>query len=493
MATDVTKTLSGVNATCTVGGSEDWVEADFKFVVKPDLDDGSYEVKVYVRVSTPYNMQWSGTSVLRVKCNGVKKSKSVDMEIHNSSGGTTKWDGPVTFNFGAPGDLELDFDVDLDLTSTTGTNGRPGIWHTSDGGNLTHFDYSGYKIDVTSIPLLSPPTISNLVNTNKYKDQNGISADMTSISLQWDSTGDAIDNSYYKIGSNGSWVKTSDKTSQTITGLTAGTSYTIYVYSENAAGTSSTLNITVRTRHQTPVVSLSLININFESLTFGWISDKDLASCEYKVDNSSTWINLGQTGKSGSFTVTGFVPNSTHTIYFRGISTSTYDSLNSNETNASGTTADIAHINSIGNCIFGLDINIDIPIPEEASYGIVYILKLKIWTVGNSREPLFIFDDLSPGPTTIHFTQNQLDDMYKCFTNQNNVPIHFLLSTYGETKEWNDVEHKKVLNLTGIAKTAHIGINDVPRRAEAFIGINDVPKRAVIWVGDENNIPRRCI
>lgn len=492
MATEVTKTKSNVNASCTVGGSEDWVEADFKFVVKPDLDEAKYSVKVYVRIHTEYNMQWSGDAKLKVTCNGVSASKSVDLGMHSSSGGTTSWDGPVSFLFDGSDDLTLKFTtVDLDLTPTTGTNGKPGITHTSDNGNLTHFKFSNYSIDVSSIPLTQPPVISNLTNTNQYNKQNGVSASTKSISLKWTSSGDAIATSYYRIGSTGTWTKASATTSQKIEGLKAGTSYTIYVYSENSAGKSGTLSLTVRTRHDIPVVTLSLASINLESLTFNWTSNKSLASCQYKVDEGA-WTNLGQTGTSGSFTTSGFNPKSDHVIYFKGVSTSTYDSLSSSEVNANGTTADIAHIGTIGECIFGLGIYIDIPIPTEADQ-VQYLLKLQIWTIGNSLSPLFEFDNITPGLFTFNPTQEQLDNMYKCFTNTNDIPIHFLLYTHGETKDWVDVEHNKTLNLTGIAKTAHIGVDNKPRRAQAFIGIDNVPRRSVVWVGDENNIPRRCI
>lgn len=491
MATEVEKIKSGVNATCTVGGSEDWVEADFKFVVTPDTDNAKYSVKVYVRISTPYNMQWNGQSTLKVTCNGVSKSTDVSLSMHSSSGGTTDWDGPASFTFDGSDDLTLKFTtVDLDLTPTTGTNGKPGITHTSDNGNLTHFKFQDYSIDVSSIPLLSAPKISNLFNSNKYDNKSGVSASRTSISLGWDSTGDAIVTSYYRVGSSGDWVKSSSKTSASITGLTAGTSYTIYVYSENSAGKSSTLNITVRTRHEAPVVDLTFSSKKLESLTFKWTSDKSLASCEYKVDDGS-WKDLDKTGTSGTLTISGLKPKNSYVVYFRGVSSSTYDSLSSNVDFVTAVTADIAHITEIGDCIFGTNIPITIPDPKVT--GLDYSLKLKIWTVGNSTEPSFEFDDITPGTYTFKPTQAQLDKMYKCFTNKNNIPIHFLLYTHGETKDWADTEIGTTLNLTGIAKTAHIGVDNKPRRAQAFIGIGDKPRRAVVWVGDANNTPRRCI
>ena len=83
--------------------------------------------------------------------------------------------------------------------------------------------------------------------------------------------------------------------------------------------------------------------------------------------------------------------------------------------------------------------------------------------------------------------------MYKCYTNTNDIPIYFLLTTNGDNKNWNDIQQNKILQLTGIAKTAHIGINNSPRRAQVFIGDeNKKPRRSVAWVG-VSDIARRCI
>lgn len=333
-------------------------------------------------------------------------------------------------------------------------------------------------------PLLSPPTISNLVNNNPYNNQSGISASTNSISLKWDSTGDAIATSWYKVGNN-AWVQLSAVTTCVIPNLSPGTSYTIQVQCSNAAGDGNVLSITVRTRHEAPVVSLSLDSVDLETLTFDWSSNKDLGSTQYKID-SGEWTNLGQTGKGGTFTTKWFDPKTKHTIYFRGVSTSTYDSLSSNESNASGTTYDRAHIQSIGDCTFG--VKIDLQLSSESNK----LLKLKIWTEGNSRTPEFVFDSISKGAFTFTPTQDQLDQMYKCFTNTNSIPIHFLLTTHGDWKDWNDTQSDKSLQLTGIAKTAHIGINNKPRRAQVWQGVDDKPRRAVAWQGVDNK-PRRCI
>lgn len=382
--------------------------------------------------------------------------------------------------------VKLVIDFTRFISSGDATYGKAGVGYDSMNALIKRSESNLNSATVEQLPpLLSPPTISNLINNNPYNSQSGISASTNSISLKWNSTGDAIAKSWYKVDSN-AWVELAAVTSCDIPNLSPGTSYTIQVQCSNDAGDSNVLSITIRTRHDPPIVALSLKSVDLETLTFNWSSNKDLGSTQYKID-SGEWTNLGQAGLSGTFTTKWFDPKTKHTIYFKGVSTSTYDTLNSNESNASGTTYDRAHIQSIGECIFGLNINLQLQSESEK------LLKLQIWTEGNSRKPLFEFDNITKGLFTFTPTQDQLDQMYKCFTNQNEIPIHFLLTTHGDWKDWNDTESEKSLQLTGIAKTAHIGIDNKPRRAQVWIGDeNNKPRRAVAWQGIDNK-PRRCI
>ena len=70
--------------------------------------------------------------------------------------------------------------------------------------------------------------------------------------------------------------------------------------------------------------------------------------------------------------------------------------------------------------------------------------------------------------------------------------MDFCLTTHGEWKDWDDTSNGHDLVLTGIAKTAHIGVNKIPKRGQCFIGIDGIPKRAVTWIGI-NGVPKRGI
>ena len=473
-----------VPVTCTGTGSHDWITADFMIEATANDTNTAYTVKVYARIDSGGRMNWTGDGDIRVTCNGQTASAQVALAMYSS--GTTAWDGPATFTFGAPGTISLNMNFDLDLTRTTGTNGGKGPTHNSDGGNLQHFYYNNYNITIGDgglPPLIVPATISALTNTNQYNNTSGISASTNSISIKWTESG-TVENRYYRID-GGSWVSVTSP-SATISNRTPGASYKIEVKSSNSAGDSNILSTTIRTRHNTPVVTLSLNSTGLDSLVLKWTSDKSLGSSQYRV-GTGTWINSG-TGTSGTITINDLTPNKQYTVYFKGVSTATYDSLSSDEASENGTTLDIARITNIGDCVFGESIRVTVNKHESA------VAILKIWTTvpGDATGPEISFAVVN-GLNIFNPTQEQLDRMYRCFTNTNNIPIFFLLTTTGDSINWTDTQQQKSLQLTGIAKTTHFGINDTPRRAQAFMGVDNLPKRAVMWIGDENNKPRRCI
>ena len=327
-----------------------------------------------------------------------------------------------------------------------------------------------------------------LTNNNKYTNpstglQNNVSASTNSLTIgvstsDWGKPDEArIYWSCDKGGGSGNLAKASEFT---ISNLNPGTTYTVSVYLQNSRGASSTATITIRTRHSNPTVTLTLSDVDLEQLIFDWTSNINLKSTEYKIDDGE-WIDLGQTETSGTFTAQWFDPKTEHTIYFRGVSMDSLDALDSNEASATGTTHDRAHITSIGECIFGLDISLEIASESDKQ------LMIEVWTEGNDLSPRFTFDDIGVGDRTWTFspTQDQLDQMYRCYPKANTIPIHFLITTHGEWKDWQDTQQDETLTLTGIAKTAHVGDeSNKPRRCQVWVGDeSDKPRRAVCWVG----------
>lgn len=483
-----TFTIYDVPVICTGGGTHSWISADFKIVAIPNSTNTSYNVYVYARIDANGYMEWDGTSRIAVVCNGKTASANVSLAMYNGSeGALTNWDGPAAFSLGAPGDSNLTFStIKLDLTTTTGTNGLPGIWHVTDDGNMREFTVSNYVIKIGDgglKPLLSPPVISNLTNSNPYNNKQAISEFTDRISLSW-SADIPVTSSMYRVN-GGSWIElNSSLKAINIYNLSPGTNYKVDVYSKNAAGDSNTLSTTIRTRHALPVLSLSLTSKSIDKLDFSWTSDKDLVSAEYKIGNG-TWVNLNTSGTSGNFSIGSLEPNTKYTVFFRGITSESYDALQSNAINTAEITHAIAKISDIQNFIFGEAWTVIVNNPSDRK------TKLTVSTSGNSRTSEFTID-LNNGNNSVMPTQEQLDKIYMCYGKGNYLKVVLTLTTAGGWKNYTYIREDQ-LKLTGIVKTSHANINGVNKRAQIWIPINGIPRRAIFWVGDENGNPRRCI
>lgn len=508
------------NVITATGNSTDRLRAQFQYTISPNSDNTAYNISVQTRFRTEFQFMWyTGASTLKVYVewhysdgNVGKYFKQQDVSTpvdFEAGGGTSIWSDPVEFSgISAIGITSICIKIVLDFyrtrCSTCYNQGKPleqcghgpgvysKVWpYQEPGFNHDHYRYfeADKTVDVSSIPLLQPPQISNLVNTLPYNNQQGVSSRTDYIGLSWTHSGGGnIDYAEWSNNNGVTWNRTSGITSMSWSNLAAGSSWSLSIRARNSAGTSNVLKINIRTRYAPPVIKLQLVSTDLETLTFKWTSDRPLAESQYKIDSGS-WIVLNQTDTEGTFTAKWFDPNSKHTITFWGRSTSTYDSLEAYAPAVDGTTRDRSHITYIGDTIFGLSIDVKITQDADKKH------KLKIWAVGSTRSSsTFEFDSLEDGIYTYNPTQDQLDDMYKCFTNTNSITIYFLLITHGDNKDWEDTRHSRTLQLTGIAKTAHIGVADKPRRAQAWVG-NTVrtPRRAVCWVGDANNKPRRCI
>jgi hypothetical protein len=326
------------------------------------------------------------------------------------------------------------------------------------------------------------PAVTTLINSNKYNNQNGISASTDSISFAWGEAG-KISKRYYRID-GGAWIESSSA-SGVIENRTAGTTYKVEVKSANLDEESNILSLNIRTIHNPPITTLTYDDKTLESLTFIWTSDKDLAYTYYKID-SGNWVEIPGTGKSGSFTIDELSPDTDYTITFYGTSTANYDSLNSNmiTITADGTTHEIATV-TVGECIFGSKIPVTISNPSGND------IILSIGISGNNRKLSYDFS-VTKNTTSIIFTQEQLDSIYKCYATTNDIPLSFVMKTKGVSETYSAEPVNKNLILTGIAKTMYAGINNIPHRGQMWYGVNGVPRRAILWVGDENNKPRRC-
>lgn len=362
-------------------------------------------------------------------------------------------------------------------------------WEISPGPGPAADDKPGWEIPNTRSTLTTVPAISNLRNDSPYNENTGVSSSMYDINLRWDhDDGSAATQGYYSIN-NGGWVQAGTAnngyTTCSIHQLTPGTSYNIRVKNSNEAGDSNILSITVRTRHRAPVITITNITAELEALTVSWSSDKSLRTLQYQLNGTSeSWITTGDTGTSGSFKISGLDYNTEYTIYLRGTSTSTYDSLTSSAINESEETLDISHITNISTLIFGTSFTVTISGESNNT------MSLRIWTTGNGRTAEVTVRP-QKGSNTITLTQDQLDNVYRTFPRANTMTMYFQLSTVG-SETYTDTRLNRTLTLTGIARTAHIGVSNRSRRSDVYIGVGNKPRRCVSWVG-VNGTARRCI
>lgn len=122
-----------------------------------------------------------------------------------------------------------------------------------------------------------------------------------------------INSNFYWSLNNSTWTKFTGTTA-TITGLSASTSYTIYVQARNANNesykTTKTLSVTTRAL---PTQSLSSKTEN--RITMNWSLDSVALYVWYSIDNGANWVAVGNVySASGSYTITGLNPNTTYNI-----------------------------------------------------------------------------------------------------------------------------------------------------------------------------------
>lgn len=346
----------------------------------------------------------------------------------------------------------------------------------------------GYEIPGTRVTLdtTKAPVISNLRNTNPYNNKDGVSASTTTINIAWDSTGDDPPTKLqYKTG-NGAWTDVPNNAyTLGLSGLSPGTTYTIQIKGSNEAGESNTLSITIRTRYAAPVITGQVTGQGLESLTFTWSSTRPLKTFKYKVGTNAEQTT-SPNASSGTITVTGLSPGTKYNIVLNGTSTDTYDGISAAQVTIKGTTWGIATLYSIGTITHGQNFTVTI--------SNVHLLDttLKIWVTGNDKRMDFTKEMASNGNVTISLGEDNWDQVYRTFPRANTHTLYAQLITHGASKNYSDETQSKTITLTGIQKTAHIGVSNKPRRCQVYIGVNNKPRRCVSWVG-VNNTPKRTI
>ena len=466
------------------------IESEYEIDAVPGRQ--AYSVKVRCRlVTNNAGMRFtSSLTKLYVYCNEQVLTEVGDPTMDIWAPDYSYTDGPWCewFTFTYPVDEKkstINLRVMLDLSAVTGVDSKDPGGPDCNSRPGEHYNkmYNSATVNVDGIVLGEKPTLTSISNNNPYDGDNSISENMYSIQIaingDW---GDPKGTAHWSCGSKSG---TTSNTSFSITNLDAGTTYTIAVYIENSMGKSDTKTIEIRTRYEPPNLTVALLQRDMERLIFEWTSDKPLQRAQYKLDEGD-WKNVDVTAgsRSGNFTVQWLEPNSAHTITFRGRSTTDFDFLLGDEVSDTGRTLNYGRVTNVGACIFGQSIELEISKVAE------YPTTVRVWV---SDTASFNIGEVENGTHTWTPTQAQLDAMYKCFPNDGNtMAIHFQATTEGLHDSYDDSQKNRTYTLTGIAKTAHVGVNNRTRRCQIWVGVNGKARRCVGWVG-VNNAKRRTI
>ena len=227
-----------------------------------------------------------------------------------------------------------------------------------------------------------------------------------------------------------------------------------------------------------PTLSISIKSQKVESVDISWKSDIAVSEVRlYDKNNNQLKSNSVSNKKTGTITASDLVAGTSYTFKVKVKSTSgTWSSAKS----INVTTISVASITSSADLIFGTSLSItktnNSGLKDDLYFYVNDTLITKKTDVGNNY--------------TLSFTQTELDSMYKLFGKSNTATTKLTIVTKGSQNY--TTSKVGTLTLTGIAKTAHVGVNKVPKRGMVWVGVNKVPKRGVIWVGASGN-PKRTI
>lgn len=255
-------------------------------------------------------------------------------------------------------------------------------------------------------------------------------------------------------------------------------SYSFYTTPAYGTLTGNT-SVKIPTLIQAPsITSLLLKSKTLNSLTVKYTLGSKANKIYYKLSTQSSYIEIASNSSSGEFTINNLSPGMSYTVNFKARNTSGSTNKDA-DSNVSGTTYQIAKINTLNNFIHGENIKINITNPSGSSV----VLKILIDTTE------ILNKSLSAGDNTIQLNDEQIDKMYKKYGNNNKVAVTFKIITNSNS---NYIDSKEVsCILQGNQKIAYIKSGGEIKRCKCFIKQDGKIKKAIIWIG--NNGRKRCI
>lgn len=228
--------------------------------------------------------------------------------------------------------------------------------------------------------------------------------------------------------------------------------------------------------------SITIEDTDIDQFTMHYEVDKTLEHIQYKL-NSDSWKNVsvveGDWKKEATIKIDNLKPNTSYKIQLKA----TANGVETTSSTYTTKTEDIAKFSSLNDFEFGSDVNLQKTNPSKNENYL--IVQVNNNTIINKRY-------LETDSELIHWTQEELDSIYKAMTsfNQN---IVFTLITQKDSKTWTSSKTVKC-NMTGNAKTIHYFTSDtVSKRGKLYYFTADkVSKRAILVIKKDGRW-RRCI
>jgi len=241
--------------------------------------------------------------------------------------------------------------------------------------------------------------------------------------------------------------------------------YTTPSYGTLTGNTSVNIPVLLKTPQ---ITSLALKDRSLDSLTFKYDLNESANKIYYKLSNQSEYIQIASNNKSGEFTINSLNPNTSYTINFKARNTSGNTNKDA-DLDVTGTTFQIAKINTINDFKHGDNVNLNITNPSNSPTS----LKVSIDTTE------ILNQNLVSGNNTIQFNDSQLDSIYKKYNNNNSVSITFKVITNNNS---NYTDKKSIVcTLKGNQKTIKTNINGIWKRGKIWTNINGIWKQGVVW------------
>ena len=249
----------------------------------------------------------------------VRARNAGGVSLWNSYTGTTTPPQPTGLSYSATStSITLSWTADI-LADRYGV--KRGASGSETGTSRTSYTFSGltantgYTLYVRAkTPAGSSPWASRAVRTAPASP-SGLSAAATSssLTLTWSAVSGAT--SYeVKRGSSGSVTRVTSR-SRRFTGLSANTSYTLYVRARNSGGASGWTSITQRTSRASLAAPTGLsISSTTSSLTLTWSAVSGATSYQVKRGSSGS-VRTVSSGRS--YTFSGLTADTSYTLYVR--------------------------------------------------------------------------------------------------------------------------------------------------------------------------------